>query len=56
MTPLLTPQDHNLAGLTLLKSSSKCLLNGWKAAGISEVLEHARIQGNVSSLDPFTEQ
>ena len=30
MTPLLTSQDHNLAGLILLKSSSKCLLNGFE--------------------------
>ena len=37
----------------LSEKGKKVVLNGWKAAGITEALEHARMQGNVSSVDPF---
>ena len=37
----------------LSEKGKKVVLNGWKAAGITEALEHSRMQGNVSSLDPF---
>ena len=37
----------------LSEKGKKVVLNGWKAAEITEALEHARMQGNVSSVDPF---
>ena len=37
----------------LSEKGRKVVLNRWKATGITEALEDSRMQGNVSSLDPF---